>query len=188
MARISQTILNLYKLQGPYESCYFCGSPPTGFDTTPHHSAIKQAPDSMELVKVRVCTSCSQRIWYANVCLDNSSKREGAGKGLMTLEAKERLCSTKKWSRLRDENASFTIGEEGRMIVPKGYLRHEDGRIFVGPDEWTHEELMALQGPMALRALNLPNEVVQECFIAMIVADEATQCINPEKARRLLRL
>lgn len=192
MARVSQEVLNRYRFVGEYDKCYYCGSPPTAFETTPHHSVISdpeyaEAIETMEWVKVRVCTSCNQRIWYANVALTHSAKREGARKGLMSLEAKERLCQGRKWLRMKDESA-FKLSGDGRQIIPAGYFRHDDGRIFIGPDEWTEEELMAIQGPMAMKMVGLPAERIADCFYALVVADQVAQVINVEKARKLLKV
>lgn len=186
MARMSQAVLSAFKLVGSEDACYFCGAPKKGYDTTPHRSVMNSAPQSMERVRVAVCTSCAQRIHYANMVLEHSEKREGAPLGMMSFEAKARLCEGGKWSRPNQAQRPKFVMHDG-MVIPSSTT--VDGEsVYVGGVPWTWPELMALQGPMALKMVGVKPELVAECFWSLVVADEATKVIQTDKAMALLEI
>ena len=173
-------------MMGDESTCFFCGAPKKGFDTTPHRSVMDRAPESMERIKVAVCTSCSQRIHYANIVLDHSEKREGAPAGMMTLEAKRRLCQAARWARVVEgQKPSFVMKSD--MVVPSSTTVDGDS-VYVGGVKWSTEELRAMQGPMAMKMVGVNREMVAECFWALVVADEATQIIDVEKCKAILEI
>ena len=186
MARIAYEVQRQYKpIDVDPNWCIHCGAVAKHTDFTPHPTFLNLAPD-IPRTSSRCCGPCYQRIYYANVVLEHASRREGAGQGLMTDEAKRRLCGGVKWARTTDvEAGKFIMGFQGRMVVPSS-LRVDGEDIFVDGLRWTMAELHALQGPMALRMAGASDEVVTAWLWIAVVSDEMEKAIDVERAIDLL--
>jgi hypothetical protein len=186
MGRMSDEDKSQFKLLGTGNDCYFCGGEKKGYDTTPHRSMLDRAPESMERVRVAVCAKCGQRIHYANIVLNHATKREGAPLGLMTLEAKTRLCSNMPWQRSKGGTPKFVLQEDG-LIVP-GLTTVDGDTFYVDGKVWSLAEMRSVQGPMALRMVGANTSLVEECFWSLVVADEATKVIDVDKCKAILEI
>lgn len=184
MSRMADNSLVAFQMLGSRSECYYCGAPKKGYDTTPHRSVMEQAPESMERVVTAVCTSCAQRIHYANMVLDHSTKREGADRGMMSFDAKKRLCQAARWSRVGEGQRPAFVFNQG-LVVPSS-MTMDDGVIYVDGVLWSMSELRAMQGPLALKMIGSPMDVIAECFWSLVVADEVSKDIDVEKCKAIL--
>lgn len=186
VARIPYEVQMQYKpIDVDPRVCIHCGAEAKHTDFTPYPKFMNDAPE-MPKTSSRCCGPCYQRIYYANVALEHAGRREGAGQGLMTDEAKRRLCGGLKWARTAEvETGKFIMGFQGRMVVPSS-IRVDGEDIFVEGLRWTFAELVALQGPMALRMVGASEDMVTAWFWIAVMSDEVEKCIDVDRAMDVL--
>lgn len=188
MPRVAHHVMQGYHLINADSSmCHYCGSPAVATDFTPHPSALPRAGD-MPKTMARVCRTCYNRIYYANVGQLDDSRRCGAALGLMTDKDKVELCQSPNRTRTKDlVSTSFMKGFDGTLVVPTR-LRIQEDFMYVDGIPWSMAELRALQGPMALRMANMPETIVAECFWTILIADEQTKTIDIQKSMTMLNI
>ena len=188
MARLSQSVKAQYTMLGEVPNdCYYCKAPSKLTDTTPNHRASEEDkaafPDQWSITYV--CSTCWNRINNAN--WTNEGRHFGVAKGCMTLAQKRALCGAKD-VREAYVGAKFRLGFNGRLVIPTGIM--QDGSrqdlFYLEDQAWELEELLKIQGPMALRAIGAPTGIVAECFWDIERSDHSGLLANPYKFTQLL--
>ncbi len=189
MGRISSSEKAKYVPLTNHGKCYYCDEPTKLTDTTPNHRVHpdirKGFPEQWSITDV--CASCWSKIHRVNWI--ESGVKFGVRQGMMTLSQKEALC---KIGALKGQVIMpFGLGFNGTMVVPTGLMQDsdDDTKFYLKGIQWSILELRALQGPMALRGMGAPSEVVAECFWALVSADSIENTLfDIPKYQRLLEI
>jgi hypothetical protein len=173
MGRISKTEKLEYLIVGDEEQCYFCGGPPVMWDLTPNNNAAQYLLDNYEGQKVRVkcCDNCWRRIYTANVA--KGGVQYGVQRGMMTLEQKRNLLSTKVAAdALTAQSKALTICSDPKMVMPSSMLIMDDGKYLWDDTVVYLDEMMYLQGAMSIRMVGLPETIIEAAVLSGLNSGE----------------
>lgn len=189
MGRLSNVVIEQYPTTGTQDVCEFCGGEAKMWELTPHPRASAEhvAAFQGEKCKVRVCEPCWAKVHRVNWI--ERGERYGVERGCLTLTQKRHLCTGQGSIGSVVKDSRFVMGFSDMMIVPNGTMRDTaDPTIFFqGSTKWTVDEIMALQGPMALRMVGAPTEAVAKCFW-MLVNDPSGDLFDLEKYVAILEI
>lgn len=185
MARVSNAVKAKYDLlnEDPNVCYYCCSSEAIMDDLSPHPSATEFDKSAFpeKWTRARVCRPCWSRIYFMNIV---NGGGPGIRKGAMTVEQKRELIQ--KNSRPTQKGA-FVIGFGNTLIVPPGMLQIDEHRYGLGSETFYREEILELQGAMAIKTLGLPDSSV-EVAIASGMASGNLDIERMDVYRKLLEL
>lgn len=189
MGRLAKNVLDQYRIVNS-EGCGYCGAEKSYmWDLTPHQRASDDDKRSFphDWTRVHICESCWNKVHRFNWV--ERAEKYGVARGCMTLEQKKALC-TGASSVTAIRGAKFLVGFSGQLIVPNGIMRDtsDDTLFFLQGQRWSMDELLELQGPMALRMAGMPTNVVGRAFFSILSGDSEGNLHDVPKYLDLLEI
>lgn len=154
--------------------CYYCGEAGGMEDLTPSPSAPPMWADAFpdEWTRTNTCNKCWRKIYTANVA--NAGARFNAQKGCMTVAQKAALIGGRNAKQSIDDSINrFTIGFDPKIVAPVGLLQSGPDTFMYGATTLQREEVMLLQGALALRMIGAPQNLVEQSFALSMSSDDA---------------
>lgn len=180
MARLSNADKEKYKALGGEDTCFFCARPAVMWDFTPSPKANPMFADMFEGEKVRVkcCDSCWRKIYTANIA--KGGINYGVQRGMMTLEHKKHLLSPKGTvPDLVVEKPPYVIAQDPVMILPTDMLIMDDTKFLWHDKMIYRDEMICLQGAMALRMMGLPHSLMELNLLTGLSSGELDEARIP---------
>lgn len=187
MSRISQAEKAKYtRLDPDSEVCFYCGASASMDDLSPSSGASEAHKtwfkDTWTIV--RVCRGCWGRIYTANIA-DGGSKFS-VSKGCMTIDQKRALVGGNRMA-VSELSANFVYSEPYKLVVASGTLKMDDKTFIWNTATFYIEEMIALQGCMAVQLVGLPVDVVEATFVGAM-ASGYLEIEREAEYRSMLRL
>lgn len=187
MSRISNTEKAKYtRLDPESEVCFYCGTLASMDDLSPSSGASVASKQLFrdQWTIVRVCRGCWGRIYTVNIA--EGGVKFSVAKGCMTTVQKRALISGNKAS-FDSLSANFVYSPVYGLIVASDTLKMDDKRFVWGTATFYIEEMIALQGSMAVQLVGLPVNIVEATF-AGAMASGFLEIEREAEYRSMLRL
>lgn len=178
MARITNGTRSFYKMlvrdEADESQCYYCGQPGGCEDFTPAPGATDFGRSTFtgEWTRTNTCLRCWKKIYTANIA--NAGGKFGVQKGCMSVLQKEALLGAPGVVRSIEQSVTkYHIGFDPKIVAPAGLLQSGSEAFMYGTTMLHREEVMLLQGALALRMIGAPDYLVEGSFSQAMNSDNA---------------